>query len=57
MRLANDVADLFDVIGVMPRHVCGKIADGNAAALGMNPMALPLLRCELLQKLQVGKPQ
>jgi hypothetical protein len=53
---AHDLADLFNVIDVVSRHMRGQFPDRDPPTLGMNTKALPLLGRELLQELQVHGP-
>jgi len=53
MPLAQYPADLLDVTGVVSSHMDCQIPDRDASTFGMYPEALPLLRGELTQKLQI----
>lgn len=52
--LAQDPADLLDVIGIVTHHVSRQISDRNAAALGMDSKTFPLLRRQPTKELQVS---
>jgi len=44
---------LLDVIGIVTGHVNRQIRNRDSASLRMNPKAVPLLRRQAIQKLQV----
>lgn len=48
------LTDLGDVVGIVANHVGGELADGDAAAFGVDSEALPLLRGERAKEVQIG---